>query len=210
MLFGHQHLRSIKGQSFYKLMGSGGRSGFSIWPDWGTYVLLQSWRSEEDFEHFKSNSEFFNSYGSRSKQQIFLKLKAFKSNGTWNKKEPFEVSESPFKSEHLAVLTRARIKGSLLHKFWRHVPKVSRKLFEFDGLVMAKGIGELPLIEQATISIWKSKEFMQSFAYKNPKHAEVVKKTRELDWYSEEIFARFHILEMSGTYKDINLSDLSN
>jgi hypothetical protein len=41
-------------------------------------------------------------------------------------------------------------------------------------------------------------EQMKTFAY-GSKHAEVIKKTRSEDWYSEELFARFRIIESSGT-----------
>ena len=32
----------------------------------------------------------------------------------------------------------------------------------------------------------------------NPKHAEMVRKTRELNWYSEELFARFQPFYQEG------------
>jgi hypothetical protein len=37
-----------------------------------------------------------------------------------------------------------------------------------------------------------------NYAYQNPKHAEMVKKTRELQWYSEELFARFEPYKVKG------------
>jgi heme-degrading monooxygenase HmoA len=205
----HKSLKTIAGQSFYKLMGSGGGNGFSLWPDWGTYVLLQNWQTEEAFAQFKENSSFFKTYCSKATQLSFLKLKVFKTQGTWNGQEPFQMSKEKLESKHMAVLTRASIKPSLLHKFWRYVPGVSKKIFDFDGLILAKGVGEIPFMEQATISLWNSQEVMKSFAYKNPKHARVVKKTRQLDWYSEELFARFHVLEMSGNYDQVNFESLS-
>jgi hypothetical protein len=65
-------------------------------------------------------------------------------------------------------------------------------------LVFSKGIGEFPLLMQATFSLWKSAESMMDYAYKNPKHTEMVKKTRELGWYSEELFARFEPYKIEG------------
>ncbi|MEL7222238.1 MAG: DUF3291 domain-containing protein, partial [Bacteroidota bacterium] len=41
MQFAHQHLAKTQGLSFYKLMGSGKGLGFSPWPDWSIYSLLQ-------------------------------------------------------------------------------------------------------------------------------------------------------------------------
>lgn len=196
----HGTLKAVAGQTFYKLLGSGGGNGFGLWPDWGTYVLLQTWESETSFTTFQKESSFLKEYKLHSSEVAFLKLSAFKAHGTWNKQVPFAEQENT-NSQFMAVLTRASIKPKLMHKFWRYVPSVSKKLFDFDGLVFAKGVGELPLVEQATLSVWKSAELMQSFAYKDKRHAEVVKKTRELDWYSEELFSRFNVLEMSGSYK---------
>ena len=51
---------------------------------------------------------------------------------------------------------------------------------------------------QATFSLWSNAEAMMNYAYKNPKHAEMVKKTRELNWYSEELFARFKPFYQEG------------
>jgi heme-degrading monooxygenase HmoA len=57
-------------------------------------------------------------------------------------------------------------------------------------------VGELPLIYQATLSIWETQEHMRAYAYKNPQHLEAIKKTKELNWYSEELFGRFYLLPL--------------
>ena len=46
---------------------------------------------------------------------------------------------------------------------------------------------------------------MMAYAYKNKKHAAMVKKTRELGWYSEELFSRFHPFEVQGNLIGYNL-----
>ena len=78
------------------------------------------------------------------------------------------------------------------------MPSVSKSMDNYDDLIFSKGIGEFPLLMQATFSLWSSAESMMNYAYKNPKHAEMVKKTRELDWYSEELFARFQPFYQEG------------
>jgi hypothetical protein len=37
---------------------------------------------------------------------------------------------------------------------------------------------------------------MRAYAYKNPQHLEAIKKTKELNWYSEELFGRFYLLPL--------------
>jgi hypothetical protein len=68
----------------------------------------------------------------------------------------------------------------------------------YKDLIFSKGIGEFPLLMQATFSLWASSEAMMNYAYQNPMHSEMVKKTKELKWYSEELFARFQIFHQVG------------
>ena len=42
-----------------------------------------------------------------------------------------------------------------------------------------KGVGELPIIEQATISIWESEEKMKLYAYNNSEHMKIISKARK-------------------------------
>jgi hypothetical protein len=41
---------------------------------------------------------------------------------------------------------------------------------------------------------------MKAYAYRSRYHSEVVKKTRELGWYKEELFARFLPFDSAGTW----------
>ena len=59
----------------------------------------------------------------------------------------------------------------------------------YDALLFSKGIGEFPLLMQATYSLWSNAKAMMNYAYQNPKHTEMVK--NRTGWYSEELFARF-------------------
>jgi len=49
---------------------------------------------------------------------------------------------------------------------------------------------------------------MLDYAYKNPKHKEVVQLTRKLNWYKEELFARFVPFKMQGTWNGQNVEHL--
>jgi hypothetical protein len=98
------------------------------------------------------------------------------------------------------VLTRAKIRFRKLFSFWSKVGSVSHTLSNYDGLVLSIGIGEWPLIQQATLSLWKTQAEMMNYAYKNEKHKEVVLLTRKLNWYSEELFARFVPYKFNGTW----------
>jgi heme-degrading monooxygenase HmoA len=67
------------------------------------------------------------------------------------------------------------------------------------GLRYTVGIGEAPVGLQATFSLWESESAMTSFAYRGDPHREAMRRTLETGWYAEELFARFRIVESSGT-----------
>jgi hypothetical protein len=102
------------------------------------------------------------------------------------------------------VLTRASIRFRKLWSFWSKVGTVSQSLSGYDGLVLSIGVGEWPFIQQATISIWQTQAEMMNYAYKNPKHREVVLLTRKLNWYKEEMFARFAPYKFVGVWEGKN------
>ena len=194
MVYAHAQLKKC-GNEFYKLLGSGGGEGFSLLPDFGTYILLQTWPDEAVATRFFKSNPLFLEYLDMCSECRVIHARAYKADGTWNGINPFLNQEGNAEPDMLGVLTRASIKPALLWQFWRYVPGVSKKIFQSPGLIFAKGIGELPLVEQATFSLWEQQKAMQHFAYKQKEHAAVVKKTRELNWYSEELFARFEVLD---------------
>jgi heme-degrading monooxygenase HmoA len=121
------------------------------------------------------------------------------SHGKWNGKEPFGKPNNTIDYGPMAVLTRATIKMSRLKNFWSHVDEVANLMAGAPGYITSIGVGEAPVYRQATFSVWENMEQMKAFAYGSKQHAEVIKKTRSEGWYSEELFARFRIIESSGT-----------
>jgi hypothetical protein len=67
-------------------------------------------------------------------------------------------------------------------------------------LIYTKGIGEAPLVQMATFSIWESLDALKNFAYTSPEHKEAIRKTRQIDWYKEEMFARFQPYQSTGVW----------
>ena len=98
------------------------------------------------------------------------------------------------KANKVAVITRARIRFKLNRKFWSYVPPVVVSLKKSSGLIWSIGIGEAPIGLQGTFSLWENSDAVAAFAFKDPVHAGVIKKTRELNWYSEELFTRFEVI----------------
>ena len=190
-------IKKIEGLTFFKPLGTGSGNGFSIKPDFSTYGVVLVFSTEENAIHFLQSSTF-KKYKNSAEKYSTVFMKTIKSHGEWSKQNPFKSEVAFDKKKPLAVITRATIKPKLAHKFWKYVPSVSKSMDNYKSLVFSKGIGEFPLLMQATFSLWESAESMMDYAYKNPKHAEMVKKTRELGWYSEELFARFQPYKIEG------------
>ena len=145
--------------------------------------------------YFFSHHKFISDYKKRAKTINTFFLRTHKVHGLWDGEQPFELNGKFDEDKPIVVLTRARIRKRKLMQFWKSVPSVSKSMEGAAGLQFSKGIGELPLIFQATVSEWSSRERMVDFAYRNPRHAEVIKKTRQLKWYAEELFAEFELIE---------------
>ncbi|WP_231563248.1 DUF3291 domain-containing protein [Salegentibacter sp. Hel_I_6] len=192
MQFAHSDLKKIEGQNFYKLMGSGKGAGFNPFPDWEVYALLQVWDSEEAADLFFNESSLMQRYREYTSEVWTLYLKNIRAKGTWSGKTPFIKNEDlDPKNPLLAVITRATIKRRRLVDFWKYVPDSQSRLQTNPGLIFTKGIGEVPVLQMATFSLWENQESMQEYAYAARGHKTAIKKTRELDWYKEELFSRF-------------------
>ena len=188
------------GASFYKLLGTGAKGGFSWKPNFSVYGFLAVWNNKGSAEHFVKQSELFGDYKLRSSEQITYYLKPLQSHGQWSNENPFKSLDENRQGGKVAVLTRATIKYNKMFSFWRRVSGASDSLNDFQGRKFSIGIGELPWIQQATFSVWESMDQMKDYAYKNPVHRKIIQMTREKNWYKEELFARFLPIHVEGSW----------
>ncbi len=195
------------GNLFFKMLGSGAGQGFSIWPDWSVYAHLSVWKSESAFEHWQENA-LMHDFHNKADGLITFELEPYQSKGTWNGLKPFQAKSDVADSALMAVITRASIKKRRLLQFWRQVPQVSKVINRQSALLFQKGIGEWPLVEQATFSIWDAEAAMKNFAYQQEEHRKVVQLTRKLDWYKEEQFTRFNIQSWHGDWPKTDFDKL--
>ena len=188
---GRRTLENAEGTLFSKMLGTG-RNRFSVIPDFQQYTFLASWKSQQHADAFFASAVFLE-YAAQASEHNTLYLQPIQSHGRWDGIEPFVVSEEIGKGYPgpVVVLTRARINWTKLLDFWRHVPKAHASLRDSEGVLLALGIGEVPLVEQATVSIWENAEAVKRYAYQKSGHREIVQLTRKRGWYSEELFARF-------------------
>jgi heme-degrading monooxygenase HmoA len=200
-------LQQKKGLRFFKLMGTGGGNGFSLWPDFGTYAFLGVWDSQKSADDFLKDNALLQTYYQKSSSIRTLKMLPFKSHGLWSGQNPFTEHKPVTIDSKLpvAVITRATLRPSRLIAFWKSVPSASAAIENAAGVQYFKGIGEWPFVQQATLSLWDSFEAVKKFAYRDQTHAKIIKKTRSQQWYSEDLFARFHVLSDTGFIKPNSL-----
>lgn len=191
----NRFMKNQNGLIFYKFMGSGGRSGFSLRPDFSTYALLSVWENEDQAKSFLERNKLVSLYKKKCKQVRLLILKPFQSHGLWSGINPFKINDQQtIEKSKVAIITRATLNYSKLISFWNSVPNSSKAISKAKGVYFFKGIGEIPFVQQATISLWDSIQDVINFAYKSEVHSEIVKRTRKEKWYKEELFSRFYVL----------------
>ncbi len=202
MGFARPLLKNLSGLRFYKLLGAGKGVGFSLIPDWGRYAFLGVWENEEEARNFLATSSFMANYRSRTKRVTTVIGNPISAHGNWNGKNPFlplalldEELEAP-----IAVLTRATIRPWKFKAFWSQVPPLRALLIKTPGLLGTIGVGEAPFFRQATFSLWENQAALKKFAYQTSQHRQAISRTRQEKWYSEELFARFKVVEIIGEF----------
>ena len=157
--------------------------------------ILSVWENDNDANYFTRKNKFFLNHIKKATAIRVLSLTPFQSFGRWGGINPFSNNYCVPKLKNLkiAILTRARISPIKIFRFWRSIPKASNEISNAKGVYFYKGIGEIPFLEQATISLWYSIDNVKEFAYKNDVHRSIIKKTKSESWYSEELFCRFYI-----------------
>jgi heme-degrading monooxygenase HmoA len=195
-------LRGYPGLTFAKLLGAG--SGQTFAPqdaDPHHWALLTCWDSAHAAVTFEQ-SRVVRRWDAAASERLRITMKPISSRGYWSGRQPFGASPaSPGSSSDalVASITRARIRPGQLRAFWRSVPDVASALPRTEGLIWSMGIGEAPIGLQGTFSLWRDAAAIRRFAYESPGHQKAIDRTHETDWFAEELFARFAVLDVDGT-----------
>ncbi|RIY08655.1 spheroidene monooxygenase [Hymenobacter rubripertinctus] len=193
-------LQRVPGLRFPKLLGSGA-GGFGALPNLRRYGLMAVWESEQAAGAFFGQHPLWQQYRQRTSAIWTARLAPIRAHGLWDGVNPFDyATETAEADEPVLVLTRASIRLRKTPRFWRHIAPVSATIADAPGVRAAIGLGELPIVRQATVSLWDSARAMQEYAYRSEKHKEVIRLTRQEDWYAEELFARFRVLSTEGIW----------
>ena len=199
MAFDRGVIRRFKGVHFAKMLGTG--KGETFTPRdadaqrWGALVVIE----QSQLESLEA-SLLINRWRKNSSSEVRYLLDPISSHGLWAKVNPFDYEKSTGSGEVVAI-TRARIKWAQNLRFWRAVPPVTSSLHSSPGLLKTIGIGEAPIGLQGTFSHWQTGVDLRNFAYKGAAHQEAIAATEKYAWYAEELFARFAVREIRGSFE---------
>ncbi len=129
-----------------------------------------------------------------------VRLRALGGHGRWRGVDPLDGMERGRRDGAVAVITRADVRLSSSRDFGRAGKEVDTELHTAAGLIDVVGIGEAPIGRLATFSLWESMADLREFAYRMPRHQQVIQETRDGDWYTEELFARFEPYGSQGAW----------
>lgn len=184
---------------FWKLCGTGIGEGFTprLFPD--EVALLCTWPSLAAARHRLAHAMPFTAYSQRASAQMTLFLTPTSSRGSWAGVTPFRPEET-YSGGPLAALTRATIRPLRSLRFWQRVPDISAGIGRDPNVLFKIGIGEVPLLHQVTFSIWPDTATMARFARHDGPHSEAIRAVRNGNWFREELYARFRILDVKGQW----------
>jgi hypothetical protein len=180
-----------------RLLGCGGKEGFSIVPDFNRYCLYSALDDPGDEPRLRT-TRLWRLVAGPSIEQLHFRLRPASGHGTWDGAEPYEYSGRKVGERPFAVLTHARVHRSKARAFWRSVPTVREHLHDATGCAYHVGFGEHPLLTLATFSIWTDLTAMRAFAYGESAHRDTNRAARMEGWLSESLFARFEIEHLGG------------
>lgn len=204
------HLRGVPGLRFAKLLGTGDGRTFTLRDaDPLHWALLAVWDGDTAADRFAAGVTH-RRWDAIGDERLDVRMSPISSRGSWAGREPFLPTDVPRRvtgpprarrpTGPVASITRARLRPTRALSFWRAVPPVSADLDGVDGLALALGIGEAPMGLQGTFSLWQSSTALNEFAHRRPAHAEAIRRTGPERWYVEELFARFAVRSVTGTF----------
>jgi hypothetical protein len=194
-------LRRTPGLQFWRLLGCARGPAFGPW-DARRYALFTVWEAPAALDAFEARSAIMAAYRRAADEIWTVRLAPLRWHGAWGGADPF-AGARPAGDSYAgpwAILTRASLRPRHLAAFVRAAGPVSARLPGQPGLIASIGLGEAPLIYQATFSLWADLPGVQRFAYHENQHAGVVRRTRAEGWYREDLFARFRPLAAYGSW----------
>lgn len=209
------------GLVFQKVLGSGEEGGFGLKPGLDHQGLFTAFNSTDAAHQFLNNAPQVKAYQDRSDEFFAAVLQPVSSRGQWSgfSLEPLAqmdissntkqivpssqaVGSAPQRvfEQTVASLTRASIRPLKARRFWAQSPDAEDDLRQTRGCLLAVGLGEAPLLRQATFSLWENQAAMDAYA-RSGAHQRAIQAAYGQKFFSESMFVRFHPLRLEGQWR---------
>jgi spheroidene monooxygenase len=198
-VIGRRRLRSVPGLRFGKLLGSGHEGRFGLKPSASIQGVFCVFDDEAHADAFAGPQGLLQAWRTRAREQFCLRLRACSSRGSWSG-VPLPVTAATPAEGPIASLTRASIRPRRAAAFWRMEPAAERSLAETSGCLLAVGVGEAPLLRQATFTLWESVDAMNAYA-RHGAHLAAIRAAAERGFFSESMFVRFAPQRLEGSWR---------
>ncbi len=192
----------MPGLRFMKTLGSGRNGGFGLAPSASHQGMFCLFSGEADARDFIQSSSLIERYRERSDECLIALLRPADARGSWSGTSLAPGAPIP-DTEMVAALTRASIRPAAAAQFWRHAPGAQAGLTGAPGCELAIGLGEAPLLRQATFSLWRNAAAMNAYA-RTGAHQAAIQAAWKHSFFSESMFVRFSPLAIEGQWKGRN------
>jgi spheroidene monooxygenase len=183
------------------MLGSGQEGGFGLRPSQTRQGLFIGFEDEASARQFVDHSSTLQEYRAHARELCVATLRATSSKGQWSESS-FETTSTAPAGGPIAALTRASIRPRHALAFWRMAPAAETALGSVPGCLLAVGLGEAPLLRQATFSIWSSTSAMDAYA-RSGAHMDAIRASYTRGFFSESMFVRFVVLQLQGVWKGV-------
>jgi hypothetical protein len=199
MVRGPSPLLAEPGVRFAKMLGSGHEGGFGLRPSASRFGLFLLFDGLPAARAFVDRSPQMQAWRDRAREFCVAMLRTTSARGHWAG-HTLAVAPPTDPAGPVAALTRASIRPAKAVAFWRHAPPSQAAIEHAPGCRLAVGLGEAPLLRQATFSVGDSVDAMQAYA-RGPAHGAAARAAYAQDCFAESLFARFEPLSLQGRWK---------
>jgi heme-degrading monooxygenase HmoA len=195
-------LARCPGLLFAKQLGSGFDAGFGLRPSLTRQGLFLVFADSAQADAFVERSPQVVAYRQRCRELLIARLDPCSSRGSWSGMA-LTPGPRPPTAGPIAALTRASIRPGAASAFWRRAPATERSLAAARGCRLAAGLGEAPLLRQATFSLWDDAASMDRYA-RTGAHKEAIRAAGREASFTESMFVRFVPRRVEGRWKGID------